>query len=163
MSETNPFNTPKEQLERLAEELRQTKDALREVAKGIAQIEVRVKRAFPSMPGSQPRTRNSVKPSAEPTLGPEDAMRLYDELVKLAQNNEHDRVRGRLSSLALEDLNVLRQELGVSLGKKKPSRPVLEDAITSRLRESVLLSRHTNRTEILRKDSESDEKQKSGT
>jgi hypothetical protein len=43
----------------------------------------------------------------------------------------------------------LRIELGASLGKKKPSQPALLEAITSRVNESVMLTKHTSRQDLI--------------
>jgi hypothetical protein len=147
MNEENPFNTVGEEVKRLVEEFRKTKEALREVSKRLSQIEVRMQRSFPSLMPKKAESRREKGglASAEPTLTPEEAMRVYDDLVELARRNNHQSVRDRLAGLGLADLNLLRQELGASLGKKKPSRKALEESVIGRIRESVLLSRHSNR------------------
>jgi hypothetical protein len=91
------------------------------------------------------RGREAQSVGAEPTLKPEEAVQVYDELVELAKKEDHQSVHNRLGGLGLADLNLQRRELGASLGKKKPSRRVLEEAIIGRTRESVLLSKHSRR------------------
>jgi hypothetical protein len=147
MNEESPFNTPTDEVKRLVEEFRETKEALRGVSKRLSQIEVRMQRLFPSLMPKNAGSRREKEESAgaEPTLTPEEAMHVYDELVALARTDNHQSVHDRLGGLGLADLNLLRQELGISLGKKKPSRKVLEEAVIGRIRESVLLSRHSNR------------------
>ncbi len=147
MNEENPFNTTGEEAKRLVEEFRETKEAVREVSKRLSRIEVRMQRAFPSLMPKKAGNRREKEESvaAEPTLAPEEAMHVYDELVELARKDNHQSVHDRLAGLGVADLNVLRQELGASLGKKKPSRKALEEAVIGRIRESVLLSRHSNR------------------
>jgi hypothetical protein len=151
MNEDNPFNTPGEEVKRLIEEVREAKEALRDVSKRLSQIEVRIQRTFPLLIPKKGRgTRERVPgAAAEPTITPEQAIRAYDEMVELARKDDHQSVHDRLASLGLGDLNLLRLELGASIGKKKPSRRVLEEAIIGRIRESVLLSRHSNRQKAL--------------
>ena len=151
MNEENPFNTPAEEVKRLIEEIRETKEALRDVARRLSQMEVRMQRTFPQLvPKKERSTRGSDRGAAsESTMTPEQAMRAYDEMVELVRKDDRAGVHNRLAGLGLGDLNLLRQELGASIGKKKPSRRVLEDAIIGRIRESVSLSRHSNRQEAL--------------
>ena len=151
MNEENPFNTPSEEVKRLIEEVRETREALRDVSKRLSQIEVRMQRAFPRLtPKKERSTRGGVRgAAAESTMTPEQAIGAYDEMVELARKDDHAGVHDKLAGLGLGDLNLLRQELGASIGKKKPSRRVLEEAIIGRIRESVLLSRHSNRQEAL--------------
>ncbi len=78
-------------------------------------------------------------------------MALYEELIEHARKDRFEEVRQRLSSLSLPDLSLLRRELGASLGKRKASPKVLIETIVGRIKESVMLSKHTNRQALLDK------------
>jgi len=150
MSEPNLFNTPTEEITRLVEELRGAKEALRDVSRTLNQIEARIRRSFPSLFPKQvagPKTSETL--SERPSLTPEQAMQVYEELVRHAKKGEQDFVQQRLSGLGPADLNLLRKELGATIGKKKASRKVLENAILGRVRESVLLTKHADRGRII--------------
>ena len=150
MTQKDLFNTPQEEAVRLAEELRDTKAALRDIAATLSRIETRVKRAFPSaFPKSQPSSRHPEGAEQQSSMSAEAAMGLYNELVEQAKREGPEAVRQRLSGLALPDLSVLRRELGVSLGKKKPSVRAEVEAILGRLNESVMLTQHANRQQII--------------
>jgi len=147
----NLFNTPAEEVDRLVAELSETKGALRELSGKLTRIETRLKRVFPqAFPKRTGERREKPLAESEPaTLNPETAIALYEELVEHARNDRFEEVHRKLSSLSLPDLSFLRRELGASLGKRKPSPKTLIEVIVGRLRESVMLSKHTNRQELL--------------
>ena len=156
MSEPNLFNSPTEEVKRLVEEVREAKETLRDVARALNQIETRMRRSFPSLfPKEVARSKPTESLSEQPTLTPEQAMQVYEELVGDAKKGEQQKVQNRLAQLAQADLNLLRRELGASIGKKKASRKVLESAILGRIRESVLLTKHADRGRIIEQASTS--------
>ncbi len=146
------FNTPTEEVNRLVSELHETKEALRDLSSKLSRIETRLKRVFPS---AFPKKKDAVtkkRGSAiqeAPTLTAEQAMTLYQELVDLARKDQLTEVRRRLSSMNAADLSLLRTELGAPLGKRKASAKALTDAILGRIKESVMLSKHTDRQQLL--------------
>src|SRR5258708_25022877 len=134
------FRTPEEAVEELIREIRSVKDGLREISGRVTQIESRVKRAFPTAAAkSQVSSKVSAKVTDPPSISRDDALMLYDELVAMAKEGKKDQVQQRLNNLALPDLALLSRELGVSLGRKKPSRNPLVAGVLGRLNESVLL------------------------
>jgi hypothetical protein len=157
------FNTPSDEVSRLVKELTETKEALRELSGKLARIETRLSRVFPQAFAKAATDRKKEKQSktGEPTtLTANTAMVLYEQLVEDARNNRFEEVRQRLSSLSVPDLSFLRSELGASLGKRKPSPKVLIEVIVGRIRESVMLSKHTNRQQLLDESSSTEEKKK---
>jgi len=146
------FNTPSEEVSRLVKELTETKEALRELSGKLARIETRLSRVFPAAfakAASNPKKEKVGKTSEPTTLTDTSAKDLYERLVEDARNNRFDEVHQRLSSLSVPDLSFLRRELGASLGKKKPSPNALIEVILGRIRESVMLSKHSNRQQLL--------------
>lgn len=137
------FRTPDEEARELAREIREFKDVLREISRKLGQIETRVKRVFPaafpssSAGGSRPAT---PKLSDPPTMSPQEVLSLYDGLVKMAREGNKPEVQRQLETIGLPDLALLSRELGVSLGKSKPSRKVLLNGVLGRVSESMMLS-----------------------
>ena len=138
------FRSKEEEAKQVAADIRELKDIVREVSGKLGRIESRMKRAFPEAFAAIPRQAKSLN-RATPTLSPQQALQLYDELVEFARVGDRESVQRRLSEIDLADLGQLVHELGVSLGKKKPSRKALTAAILARINESVMLSRHLNR------------------
>lgn len=136
------FRTPEEEIKELAKELRELKDVLREISNKVAHIEARAKRSFPaSFPKVPPGPRvPAQKISDPPSISPQQALELYDTLVATAKQGDKEDVQNRLKVMALPDLALLSRELGGSLGKSKPSRKVLMNAILGRISESMMLS-----------------------
>ncbi len=131
MNNQDVFNTPEQEVVVLIKEIGELREVLRELSRKLSRIEARASRAFPSAAPksvSRPKGRRS-EASSGPTMTADQVMRLYDELVALAKGGHIEEVRGRLEALELADLNLLRVELGVSLGKKKPSTRVLVEVI----------------------------------
>lgn len=152
MPDQDMFNTPPEEARQLAEELGQVKDVLKEMLRKLTQIETRAKRAFPSaFPKPIPRKRSKTKTSAiePPTMTREQVMAIYDQAVQTAKGGDVEGAQRQIEAMELGNLNLLRTELGASLGKKKPSRPALLGAVLGRLNESVMLTKHTNRQELI--------------
>ena len=148
----DPFNTPTEEVNRLVAEVRETKELLRELSSKLSRIETRLKRVFPPAfaKKNDEATRERVPAGRKaPTLTVGQAMILYQELVDSARKDQFEEVHRRLSSFGLADLSLLQRELGASLGKKKPSAKALITAILGRVKESIMLSKHTNRQELL--------------
>lgn len=137
------FRTPEEETRELAKEIREMKDILREISRKLGQIEVRAKRVFPAAFSNSPSqgARISIpKLSDPPTISPQEALKIYDDLVKMAKEGSKEEVQRRLETMGLPDLALLYRELGVSLGKSKPSRKVLLNGVLGRISESMMLS-----------------------
>jgi hypothetical protein len=82
-------------------------------------------------------------------MSPEEILRVYEELVQLARTGARDDVQARLSSMELQNLELMRRELGISLGSKKPARKPLVSAIQARLNESLLIGQHADRRRLV--------------
>jgi hypothetical protein len=136
------FRTTEEEVKELVKELRELKDILREISGKVAQVEARAKRAFPAMFPKTPPGAKSHAPrlTDPPTISPQDALKLYDDLVMLAKQGDKEEVQRRLENMSLPDLFLLSRELGVSLGKSKPSRKTVLNGVLGRINESVMLS-----------------------
>jgi hypothetical protein len=152
MNEQDVFNTPEQEAKLLAGEIHEVKEVLRELSRKLSRIESRAKRAFPAAfpkPPSRVKGTTSRTTSAIPTMTAEQVIRVYDEVVDQARGGNIKEARERLESMEIPDLNLLRTELGASIGKKKPSKPVLTEAILGRVNESVMISKHTNRNQLI--------------
>lgn len=136
------FRTPEEEVKELVKELRELKDVLRDISSKVAHIEGRAKRAFPAaFPKASAGPRTPVpKITDPPTISEKEALKLYDDLVALAKQGDRGEVQRRLETMVLPNLSLLSRELGVSLGKRKPSRKVLINGVLGRINESMMLS-----------------------
>ena len=124
MSDQGAFNTPEQEARLLAGEIGEVKEVLREVARKLSRIEGRAKRAFPSVfPKTQPRLKSGAgaTPSPAPSMTIEQLMGVYDGVVQQARGGDLRGARARLEAMDVPDLNLLRTELGASIGKRKPS------------------------------------------
>jgi hypothetical protein len=87
---------------------------------------------------------NSDRP-AVPVMTREQVLAFYDGLVHLAKCGEEQVALRRLDELAEADIRVLVRELGVVLGRRRQSRAALREAVLGRLKQSILLGKHTTR------------------
>jgi hypothetical protein len=164
MSEQNqqPFRSREQELEHLGRQLGDIKDALREIAGRVNQIERHVKRAFgvSSLPGQEAAKRRKADRSTSetPTISPEQARPIFDELTRTWRDDSPERVEVRLQEMGTPDLKLMAHELGLSFASK-PSRKTLISGIIGRVNESIMLSRNTNLT-APRSESESQTPQK---
>jgi hypothetical protein len=155
VSERDPFNTPKEEIDRLVSELGGVKDLVREVSAQLGRIETRMKRAFPSaFAATAFKQARGASVRQEPGMSAEEALRVYEELVDRARAGARPEVQARLSGMAAPDLDLIRRELGIPLGSKKPSRKALVSLVLSRINESVMIGQHSNRGRLLSSSTE---------
>lgn len=130
----------------LAGELRDLKDILREVSGKLGRIERRLRLFFPeSFPKSERHKEKELElhePTA--TINSQQALDLYSELVEIARTGKEQQLEARMASMGIADLALLVRELGAPLGKK-PTRIALTKSLMGRLKQSIMLSRHTVR------------------
>lgn len=153
MSEHNqqPFRNRDEELEHLGRQMADIREALREIAGRVNQIERHVKRAFgvSSLPG-QATSKGPRRPARDgvqeqPTMSAEEAISAFDGLVGTWKEHSPERVESRLQDIGTPDLKLIAHELGLSFASK-PSRKALVSGIVGRINESIMLSRNTNLT-----------------
>jgi len=146
----DPFNTPIEEAERLALEIRTIKETLREILRRVTQIENRARRSFPREFANDKRSAAiSVPPSSMCSKTEEELRRVYQECIDLSRGGDLEPAAAKLSALSTMDIAQLRTILGAPLGKKKPTRKNLVDVVLARINESVLISQHQNRRELV--------------
>jgi hypothetical protein len=145
MNEKHTFRSKEEEVSNLLEELAALRELIRDIAKKLTNIEARTKRAFPSAAAKRVARRGEANADPNPTLSAQDALTLYDQVVELAKLGAHDEATDRLARQSLPNLVVLSKELGLTLGKSKPSRKRLTTAIFGRVKQSVMLSQHSTR------------------
>lgn len=136
----------RQDIETLAREMRDLKDSLREISGKLGRMERHLRVFFPaSFPKAkaEPRKRERLEDSP-PTMTSEQILSVYNELVDLARTDRGVQVEERLSRLGLGDLTLLVRELGVPTGKN-PTRSALGKSVMGRLKQSIMLSRHTAR------------------
>jgi hypothetical protein len=143
MNETRTFRSKEEEVSSLLQELATLRELIRDIAKKLTNIEARTKRAFPSI--ATKRVAGRAQANVTASLSATDALALYDQVVELAKTGVHDQATDRLAQQSIPDLVVLSKELGLPTGKSKPSRKRLTNAILGRVKQSLMLSRHSVR------------------
>src|SRR5262249_46499559 len=138
------FRTPEQEVHKLLQECAELKVTLKTISAQIGRMENRVKRAFPGA-AAQARERKDLGRSNVATITPEQAISEFERIVGLAASGANEEAERILGSKSRADLLVLVKELGVTFPKSKPSIKAMRDAIFGKIRESVLLSRHTSR------------------
>lgn len=140
------ISSPAQQIERLLDELYEVRSSLREIAQRLARIESRAKRAFPSVsaPKAVAAKRDKETKGVPPTMTREEALVYFDHVRDIAAGENVRAAIEKLDALSLPNLGFLAKELGLSLGKSKPSRRHMTDAVLSRVKQSLMLRQHTN-------------------
>jgi hypothetical protein len=135
----------REDVEALAGELRDLREIIREVSGKLGRIEKRLRLFFPqSFPVERRKEPEADIREMSPTITPQRALEIYTELLEMARTGREQQVESRIAGIVLPDLALLVRELGAPLGKK-PTRTALTKSLMGRLRESMMLSRHTIR------------------
>ena len=141
------FRTPEQEVLRLLEECAELKGTLKTISAQIGRMEKRVKRAFPAV-ATQARERKFDRShSSKATLTPEQALAEFDRVVGLVTSGANEEAEQILKFKPAADLLVIAKELGVTFPKSKPSIRAMREAIFGKVRESILLSRHSTRGE----------------
>lgn len=134
-----------EQIKRLLDELYELRVALSEMSRKASRMEAAVKQSFPKL--TSPREliakRDRITSSEPPTLSGEQALAFFEELRTVVSAHGVESGIRKLDSLSISDLNFLSKELGVAMGKGKPSRRKLANEILGRVRQSIMLRQHT--------------------
>ena len=151
MSEQNFFRNKEEELQRLTQDIADLKSTMKEMASSLARIERHVKRSFGIPPKSKSSVKSKQKPKStsskkeEPTITPEEALRIFDKLSENWNNEKPALIEGQLQEMIIPDLKLIAHELGLTF-KGKPSKKVLCAGIMGRLNERAMLSRNVNIT-----------------
>lgn len=133
------------QIEHLLNELYELRVTLREITQKLSRVEGVVKRAFPGAIALREAAVKNDKGSIDdpPTFDREQALAYFDEVRDVVAKSDAEGGIGKLVELSIANLSFLAKELGVSVGKKKPSRRNLTNEILGRVRQSLLLRQHT--------------------
>jgi len=151
MNEQNFFRSKEDELQRLTQEIAELKSAMKEMAASLSRIERHVKRSF----GIPPKTKSPVKSKPtrkateqkreEPTITPEEALKIFDEFSEDWDANNPTLVKNKLQEMILPNLKLIAHELGLTF-KGRPSKKTLCEGIMGRLNERAMLSRNVNVT-----------------
>lgn len=138
-------NRPEVQIDHLLDDLFELRTAIREMSQKLARIEAIVKRAFPGAvaPREMTAKRDKAAVGDRPTLSEAQALAYFDEVRAIVANSGAESGIRKLDTLSVVDLAFLAKELGVSMGKSKPSRQKLTNEVLGRVRQSLMLRQHT--------------------
>jgi hypothetical protein len=141
------FRTPEQEVSKLLEECAELRRTLKTISAQLSRIENRVKRAFPAVAErARKRVIDGTK-SVSASITPEQALAEFDRVVGLAASGATDEAQRVLEAKSAPDLFLMAKELGISFPKSKPSIRTMREAIFGKVRESVLLTRHSTRTQ----------------
>jgi hypothetical protein len=142
------FRNAEQEVVKLLEECAEMRRTLKSISGQLGRIENRVKHAFPTA-SQKAQARELARSDATPsTLSAEAALAEFDKLVALATSGASQDAERIVDSRSSADLFAIARELGVSFSKSRPSLKDLRAAVFGKVRESVLLSRHNNRTSV---------------
>jgi hypothetical protein len=138
------FRTPEEEVQKLLEECTELRRTLKTISSQLSRIETRVKAAFPAA-AKIVKERQVANSKKESSLSPEQALAEFDRIVALASSGATSEAEAYVARKPSADLLAIAREVGVTFPSNKPSVRAMHDAILGKVRESVLLSRHSRR------------------
>jgi hypothetical protein len=139
------FRSGEQEVLKLLEECGELKRTLKTISAQLSRIENRVKAAFPNAARQiQDRKGGGFKQSAS-SLTPEQALAEFDQVVQLAKSGATTEAESYLERQSAPDLLVIAKEVGVTFPSNRPSIRSMRHAILGKVRESMLLSRHSRR------------------
>jgi hypothetical protein len=140
------FRTPEQEILKLLDECAEIRRTLKSIGAQVGRMEIRVKRAFPgAVQKAKERSAKGARSNTE-SISSEEALAEFDRIVALATKGEADEAERALEARSTNDLLTIARELGVSFSKSKPSARTIREGIIGKVRESVLLTRHTPRS-----------------
>lgn len=145
MNGQREFRTPEQEVLKLLEECAELRRTLKTISAQLGRMEIRVKRAFPAAAKQVGARVASGANSASLSISQEEALAEFDRIVRLAATGASEEAEKIVDAKSAADLSLIAKELGVSFPKSKPSIRAMREAIFGRVRESVLLSRHSQR------------------
>jgi hypothetical protein len=152
MSNNSFFRSKEEELKKLVQEISDLKSTMKEMSSSLTRIEKHVKRSFgippkskAAGPGSRPSQTGAERKKEEPTITPEEALKLFDKLSEKWMGQDSSEIENELQDMIVPDLKLIAHELGLTF-KGKPSKKTLCGGILSRLNERAMLSRNVNIT-----------------
>jgi hypothetical protein len=147
VSRDTGFRTPEQEVLKFLEECAEIRQALKTISAQVGRMETRAKRAFPAVAVAKPARERKVAGanSAKASISSEQALVEFDRIVGLAASGSNKEAESILEAKSAPDLRAIAKELGVSFAKSKPSVKALREAIFGKVRESVLLTRHSTR------------------
>jgi hypothetical protein len=140
------FRTLEEEVIKLLEECGELKHALKTISGQLSRMEKRAKVAFPSAAKIVDSRRASARKKTVSSLSSDEAMKRFQGIVDLASRGETAEAERLLEKQGAADLYVIAKEVGASFTSNKPSVRAMREAIFGKVRESILLTRHTPRS-----------------
>jgi hypothetical protein len=139
------FRSADEEVLKLLEECGELKRTLKTISSQLSRIENRVKGAFPSV--AKKIKDREIANSRQKTslLSSEQALAEFDHIVGLASSGATSEAEAYLARRSSVDMHAIAREVGVTFSTNKPSVRAMQDAILGKVRESILLSRHSRR------------------
>jgi hypothetical protein len=145
------FRDKHQELEHLVQELKQTKDLMKDISSKMTQIERHVKRAFLPVQANKRDVKGKAGGKTpriveKSTINEEQALAIFDELKSLSLSERGNEALERLEKMIVPDLRMIAHEVGLAFASK-PSKKLLISRIRGRINESMLLSKNVNVTQ----------------
>jgi hypothetical protein len=145
VSSDTEFRTPEQEVLKLLEECVELRRTLKTISAQLSRIENRVKRAFPAVAEQARKRKVGGTLSANTSITPEQALAEFDKVVGLAASGANDEAERILEAKTASELLAIAKELGVSFPKSNPSIRAMREAIFGKIRETIMLTRHSTR------------------
>jgi hypothetical protein len=139
------FRNTEQEVEKLLEECGELKRTLKAISSQLSRIEARVKNAFPVAAKRVSERKGSDSFLTDSSMSSEQALTEFDQIVALASSGATSEAERYLERFPSFDLLLIAKEIGATFSTNKPSVRSTREAILSKVRESLLLSRHNRR------------------
>jgi hypothetical protein len=104
-----------------------------------------LKATFPRVARKMQERRDEISGQRNSSLTSEQAQNEFNHIVEMARSGATSEAENYLERQSSPDLLVIAKEIGVTFRNNKPSIKAMREAILGRVRESMLLSRHSRR------------------
>ena len=145
MSGDTDFRTPEQEILKLLDECAEIRRTLKSMSAQVGRMEIRVKRAFPAVVEKARIITAKGGQSNTGSMSSEQALAEFDRIVALAGKGKAEEAERALEASSTADLLTIAKEIGVSFSKSKPSLRTIREGIIGKVRESILLTRHSPR------------------
>jgi hypothetical protein len=139
------FRTTDQEVLKLLEEFVELKRTLKTISGQLGRLENRVKATFPNAAKQMQERKAKFTDQKANSLTSVEAQKEFDHIVQMARSGAASEAESYLERLSPLNLLAIAKEVGVAFRNNKPSIKAMREAILGKVRESILLSRHSRR------------------
>ena len=148
MNSNFEFRSEEKEVKHLLDECAEIRRALSTMGAQISRMEKRLRLAFPSVAKKLAIEKSAPTQKHNIVFTEEQALEAFDKLVVAASSRRPGDGEAILHDFGSQELRDIARAIGVNTGNSNPSVATLRAAIIGKVRETLSLSSHTQRSHV---------------